>query len=108
MSDEQQEIISRPPSHPIATTLLVCAMLGMITCITIVSMELFTEYLPTPAQGVTVDPIHNSMNVTKLHRHNHYEADFKKLDQEQLLTQIEKEELKITSSIGGDLGLGNQ
>ncbi|RMG17414.1 MAG: hypothetical protein D6731_04200 [Planctomycetota bacterium] len=75
MSDDGGAIIARPPSHPIATSLLICCVLGTLICIGIVWNELFTEYLPSPGPGVKIDKSHNSKSIAEKHRRDHYGAD---------------------------------
>ena len=94
MSDDMQEIISRPPSHPIATTLLVLSMLGTIASIAIVWSELFGEYLPAPPQGQKND----SLVIAEQSRTKHYEQDFKG-SSDDLIADIEKE-LGVSSTVG--------
>lgn len=98
MSDDLQEIISRPPSHPIATTLLVTSIFGTILAIFFVWQELFGEYLPTAAPGQS----NNSRTIAEQHLHDHYGRDFKG---QNILADVEKE-LGINSKVGGDHGLG--
>ena len=95
MSDQEDlgEIISRPASHPIATTLLVVSMLGTLLAIGFVWAELFGSYLPA---GVKV--VSKSRKIAEKHVHNHYAADFGK--DGDLMTQVEKD-LGITPTIGG-------
>jgi hypothetical protein len=52
VSDDQPEIIARPPSHPIATTLLIVSAIGTTLAIVLVWAELFGEYMPTAGPGV--------------------------------------------------------
>lgn len=94
--DDEQEIISRPPSHPIATTLLFASILGTIVAIAFIWNELFTEYLPVPGPGKKND----SLQIAEKHQHDHYRKDFG--NGEDLQAEIEKE-LGIASSVG-DVG----
>lgn len=101
MADEQ-EIISRPPSHPIATTLLLVSMIGTGLAIFLVWTELFGEYLPTPAPGAAQAV--SSKKIAEGHLREHYEADFKGSNEKDMLREIESK-LGITAGngVGGDL-----
>jgi len=99
VSDDLQEIISRPPSHPIATTLLVCSIAGTVLAIMFTWWELFGEYLPTPTPGQQND----SRTIAEEHLHDHYKKDYK--GSENVLADVEKE-LGIGSKVGGEDGLG--
>lgn len=46
MSDDN-EIIPKPPSHPVATGLLLASIIGVSLNITVIWQELFTTYLHT-------------------------------------------------------------
>lgn len=98
MADEEQEIISRPPSHPIATTLIFVSIAGTIAAIAFVWAELFGEYLPTPAPGQP----NASKVVAERHIHDHYAEDFGKSSD--VTAEIEKE-LGISSTIGDNYGM---
>ncbi|MBL4844461.1 MAG: hypothetical protein JKY65_02950 [Planctomycetes bacterium] len=100
MADEQ-EIISRPPSHPIATTLLLVSMIGTGLAISLVWQELFGEYLPSdPGGGAQTI---SSKNIAENGTRNHYEKDFKGSDKN-LMADIEKElKIKGGDAPGGDL-----
>ena len=74
MSDDQAEIIARPPSHPIATTLIIVSMLATILSIGLVWNELFTEYLPS-GKGRKIDKHHKSKTIAEKHRKDHFGAD---------------------------------
>lgn len=102
MADEQ-EIISRPPSHPIATTLLLVSMIGTGLAIFLVWNELFGEYLPTPRPGGPAQAV-SSKKIAEGHIRTHYENDFGKVSEKDMLREIEKE-LGITAGngVGGDL-----
>lgn len=96
MSDDVAEIIPRPPSSPIGTTLLIVSTLGMILAIAFVWMELFGEYLPAPRPGQQPDPeMRNHVARTEAERHNrdHYAEDFPGSDD-------------VLSAVERDLGVG--
>lgn len=65
MSDEEQ-VMAKPPSHPVATGLLIASAVGLTLNIAIVSQELFTSYLneKTLKNAKREKPIHD-----------HYKAD---------------------------------
>ncbi len=98
MADEDQEIISRPPSHPIATTLIMVSIVGTIAAIAFVWVELFGEYLPTPPPGQRND----SKVIAERHLHDHYKEDFGAAAD--VLAEVEKE-LGISATVGDNLGL---
>lgn len=102
MADEQ-EIISRPPSHPIATTLLLVSMIGTGLAIFLVWQELFGEYLPTPQPGAKA--VLDSRKIAENHTRSHYENDFGKTSTDKnLMAEIEKElGIKAGNGVGGDL-----
>ena len=104
MADDQAEIIARPPSHPIATTLIIVSMLACIFCIGLVWDELFTEYLPGKASGRKIDSNHKSMEIADKHRKNHFDSDrdFKVSIEEELGGK----DRPLSSTIGGGDGLG--
>lgn len=103
MSDEQ-EIISRPPSHPIATTLLVVSMIATGLAIFIVYQELFVEYLPTPAPGQPAGD-YPSKKIAEGHYHDHYKRDKAFKHSGNLMADIEEElGIKAGSGPGGDMG----
>jgi hypothetical protein len=99
--DEQAEIIARPPSHPIATTLIVISMIATMICIGLTWDELFSEYLPTKGPGKTIDKSHSSVTIAKQGRKDHYKAD------SDLKSSIEAE-LGVSSTVGGGEGLGGE
>ena len=51
------EVLSRPPSHPIASTLLILSCIGTIGCIAFVWAELFNEYMPAKDQNQEIEQI---------------------------------------------------
>ena len=101
MSDDQAEIIARPPSHPVATTLIIVSMLATIFSIGLVWDELFSEYLPSPGPGQQVDIKHDSRKIAEKGIKDHYKVDFPAAD---VMADIESE-LGISSVPGGDSGL---
>jgi len=101
MADEQ-EIISRPPSHPIATTLLLVSMIGTGLAIFLVWQELFGEYLPTPQPGAKA--VLDSKKIAENHTRNHYANDFKGSSDDKLMNDVEKDlGIKAGNGVGGDL-----
>ena len=104
MSDDQAEIISRPASHPIATTLLSVSMIATIICISLTSSELFTEYLPSAGPGKKIDKYHVSKTIADKGRKDHFGAD------RDFNVTIEEElggKDNPLKNIGGGAGLGN-
>lgn len=106
MSDDAGEIITRPPSAPVAVTLLICSILGTILAIAIVWVELFSEYLPGQGPGSPpLDPLmtqHASMKIAEKHVRDHYAVDYGTASD--LLAEVEKE-LGVSSRLG-DLAAG--
>lgn len=99
MSDDQPEIIARPPSHPIATTLLIIAAIGTSLAIALVWAELFGEYMPT--QGPETPQWKLKEHAPKGYAekggpHDYYEKDYGKGD---ILQGVETD-LGVSSSIG--------
>lgn len=45
--EEAPEIIVKPPSHPVTTTLLGTACVGLLLCIIFAWSELFSSYMPS-------------------------------------------------------------
>ncbi len=106
MSDDQAEIISRPPSHPIATTLIIISMLATMLCIGLTWDELFSEYLPTPGPGVAkIDKSHSSVKIASDGRKDHFGADrdFKV----SIAEELGGKDRPLSSSIGGGEGLSD-
>lgn len=116
MSDEISEIIPRPPSSPIGSTLLIVTTLGLVLAIAIVWAELFGEYLPTLAPGQQADPEmskHVSRVEAERHSREHYAEDFPGGDD--MLSAVERD-LQVSSKVGdltagpvggGDMGGGD-
>ena len=111
MSD-QAEIITRPPSHPLATSLLAASMLGTIGAIAIVWMELFGEYMPTYPQGQAPPPVpgldqkwyqdHDPVTLAKKEQptHDHYKIDWSDPPgPAEMLASVERD-LGVGSKIG--------
>ncbi len=106
MSDEIAEIIPRPPSSPIGSTLLIVTTLGLILAIAIVWAELFGEYLPTVKPGQQPDPEmvkHNARQEAEKHSRDHYAEDFPGGDD--MLSAVERD-LQVSSKVG-DLNAGS-
>jgi hypothetical protein len=84
MADEET-IVAKPASHPVATGLLVASTVGVLLNIVVVWGELFTSYLPTdpkqqrPTVAWKGDKPHNPLKYAKDERiiHNYFEIDFK-------------------------------
>jgi len=92
MADDQAEIIARPPSHPVASTLLIVGCLGLIAAISFVWMELFGQYMPAPGPAHQPDPIMANHQPVR----DHYAKDY---GTEDTLTSVENE-LGLSSQIG--------
>lgn len=105
MSDEIAEIIPRPPSSPIGSTLLIVTTLGLILAIALVWAELFGEYLPSLKPGQQPDPEmvkHVSRTEAEKHSRDHYAEDFPGGDD--MLSAVERD-LQVSSKVG-DLSAG--
>lgn len=81
------EVLSRPPSHPIASTLLILSCIGTIGCIAFVWAELFNEYMPAKGQNQEIEQIlgqsHAAVAVANSRRDadiDHYKLDYKSND----------------------------
>jgi len=105
---EQPEIIPKPPSHPITTSLLIASTIATIVAIGFVWNELFGNYLVT---SKTVREVgmenHDWMKLkTKSGAIDHYELDFPGEKTQQLLEYNVKNDLHIGSKFedagGGD------
>lgn len=107
-----QEIITRPPSHPLATSLLGASILGTIGAIAFVWLELFGEYMPSypPGQAPPAVPgldqnwysTHDAVKLAKQGKptHDHYKLDFPGgSGVADLLPEVERE-LGVGSKIG--------
>jgi len=77
------EVLSRPPSHPIASTLLILSCIGTIGCIAFVWGELFNEYMPAKGQNQEIEQIlgqkHAAVAVANGRRDDdvdHYKLDY--------------------------------
>ena len=100
MSDEIADIIPRPPSSPIGSTMLIVSTLGLILSIAIVWTELFGEYLPTLPPGAQPDPEmknHTPRVVAEKHIFDHYGADYPGSDD--MLAAVERD-LGVSSTVG--------
>jgi hypothetical protein len=100
VSDEIADIIPRPPSSPIASTMLIVSTLGLILSIAIVWTELFGEYLPTLAPGQQPDPEmvkHPPRAIAEKHIFDHYGADYPGSDD--MLAAVERD-LGLSSTVG--------
>lgn len=106
MSDETAEIIPRPPSSPIASTMLIVSTIGLILAIAVVWSELFGEYLPgAPPPGVTPSAEmarHVPLKEAENHTRDHYREDYPDDD---VLASVERD-LGVGSKVG-DLSAGS-
>ena len=104
MADEDGGIVTRPPSNPIASTLLIVSCLGLGVGIGTIWMELFTEYLPSasPGQKVLGADVHNPRSLAEQGGpHDYYKRDYPSGDE--VLLQVETE-LGISNRIGDPNG----
>jgi hypothetical protein len=84
MSEEEQ-IVAKPASHPVATGLLVASTVGVLLNIVVIWGELFTAYLPTdPGQRRAKavwkgDKGHDTLKYAKQESitHDYFAIDFK-------------------------------
>lgn len=74
--DEAPEIIAKPPSHPITTTLLAIGIVGCVLNISIAWVELFGTYMPAQAEKGMEK--HRSVDLAKSKSGpiDHYAIDF--------------------------------
>ncbi|MCA8924863.1 MAG: hypothetical protein KDD82_23840 [Planctomycetes bacterium] len=76
------EVLSRPPSHPIASTLLILSCIGTIGCIGFVWAELFNEYMPAKGANSQIEALlqkHGPVAIANGRRDedvDHYKIDF--------------------------------
>ncbi|MEZ6186400.1 MAG: hypothetical protein R3F62_15495 [Planctomycetota bacterium] len=77
------EVLSRPPSHPIASTLLILSCVGTLGCIMFVWNELFTEYMPAKGTNGEIEQIlgsrHGAVTIANGRKEDdvdHYRIDF--------------------------------
>jgi hypothetical protein len=101
VSDEIAEIIPRPPSSPIGSTLLIVSTLGMILAIAIVWNELFVEYLPAGPLDPEMSK-HVVRTEAERHTRDHYAEDFP--GGGETLASVEAD-LQINANVG-DLSAG--
>lgn len=116
MSD-QAELITRPPSHPLATSLLAASILGTIGAIAFVWVELFGEYMPAPQPGAALTAWEQAHNPVKMAQspqavHDHYRIDFPDGGGPELLPAVERE-LGVSNRVGdpsipADVGGGEE
>ncbi|MBX3467542.1 MAG: hypothetical protein KF878_11690 [Planctomycetes bacterium] len=100
MSDDVADIIPRPPSSPIGSTMLIVNTLAMILAVSVVWAELFGEYLPTLAPGQSMHPEmakHGSREIALKHVRDHYAVDFG--GDSDVLASVERD-LQVSSKIG--------
>lgn len=105
MSDEIADIIPRPPSSPIASTMLIVSTIGLILSIAIVWTELFGEYLPTLAPGQSLDSEmtkHPPRAIAEKHIFDHYGIDYPGGDD--MLVSVQRD-LGVSDTVG-DLNAG--
>lgn len=105
MSDE--EIIPRPPSHPIATGLLIASVFGVMANIGLVINELNTYYLPKgpfKARYANEKNVNDPIKVIEKYgssgkRTGYYEEDFPS-------TRKVEDDIKASDGSGGSGGGG--
>ncbi|MCO5165325.1 MAG: hypothetical protein M9894_03030 [Planctomycetes bacterium] len=100
MSDDVADIIPRPPSSPIGSTMLIVNTLAMILAISVIWAELFGEYLPTVGPGQQLHPEmskHASRQIAEKHVRDHYAVDFG--SDSDILASVERD-LQVSSKIG--------
>ena len=100
MSDEVAEIIPRPPSSPIGSTLLIVSTIGMFLAISIVWSELYGEYLPAGAPDSEMSK-HGSLIIAQNKVRDHFALDF---PNGETLASVEGD-LQLSSTVG-DLNAG--
>ena len=107
---EQPEIIPKPPSHPITTSLLIVSAVATLIAIGFVWSELFGNYLLSSKGPVReVDMGNHSVEKMKGRQTpiDHYELDFPGEKNIQNLEYNVKTDLHIGSKFeGGDAGGG--
>ena len=106
---EQPEIIPKPPSHPITTSLLITSFFGTILCIGFVWAELFGGYMF--GAKVTVEPgmDKHTWKEIKDNREgaiDHYAQDFPGEKDAEALRYAVRKELKLLESQQNDSGSG--
>src|SRR2546423_1029210 len=102
--NEQPEIIPKPPSHPITTSLLITSCAGVVVCIGFAWAELFGGYLLSAKAPVEAGMENHTATKTKALATpiDHYALDYKvfgtseneKNDKDMIFSV--KKELKIT------------
>ena len=105
---EQPEIIPKPPSHPITTSLLIVSAIATLIAIGFVWSELFGNYLLSskgPVAEVGMDAHKWDKLKTRSGPIDHYELDFPGEKNIQNLEYTVKTDLHIGSKFeGGDAG----
>ena len=110
--NEQAEIIPKPPSHPITTSLLIASTIATLIAIGFVWSELFGNYMlsgkgPGPRE-VDMQKHYKDALKGKQTPIDHYEIDFPGEKNLQNLEDNVKTDLHIGSKFeGGDAGGGN-
>ena len=101
MSDEVAEIIPRPPSSPIGSTMLIVSTIGMILAISMVWSELYGEYLPAGTPPAEMSK-HVSRSEAEKKTRDHFAEDF---PNGETLSSVEAD-LQLSSTVG-DLSAGS-
>jgi hypothetical protein len=98
---EQPEIIPKPPSHPITTSLLITSFFGTILCIGFVWAELFGSYMF--GAKVALEPGMNNHGWQEIKNNregviDHYAQDFPGEKDAEALRYSVRKELRLLES----------
>ncbi len=107
---EQPEIIPKPPSHPITTSLLIISSFATLIAIGFVWNELFGNYLLSPkgpVREVGMEAHSYDKLKTRSGPIDHYELDFPGEKNQQNLEYNVKQDLHIGSKFEDAGGGGN-
>jgi hypothetical protein len=99
--NEQPEIIPKPPSHPITTSLLIASFFGTILCIGFVWAELFGSYMMGAKVQLEAGMEKHSWKEIKENREgtiDHYAQDFPGEKTDKDMQYSIKKELKLLES----------
>jgi hypothetical protein len=99
--NEQPEIIPKPPSHPITTSLLVTSFFGTILCIGFVWAELFGSYMLGAKTPVETGMEKHTWKEIKDNREgmiDHYGQDFAGEKKDEEMRYHVRQELKLLES----------
>jgi hypothetical protein len=78
-ADDTFEIVARPPSHPVTTTLLGVSTAGLLFLIGFTWAELFSDYMPAQVEKYGDMAKHKSAaEAGKPSPRDHYEEDYGK------------------------------